>query len=65
MHYRDSTVTMDADNGTYYKDGERWEARGKVHTVNLATGSTMDGPSLDYLRAVMIAWPGMLDGMPT
>ncbi|MBP2648138.1 MAG: hypothetical protein H6Q77_1762 [Gemmatimonadetes bacterium] len=52
VHYRDSTVTMDADNGTYYKDGERWEARGKVHTVNLATGSTMDGPSLDYLRAV-------------
>jgi lipopolysaccharide export system protein LptA len=52
VRYRDSTVTMDADNGTYYKDGERWEARGKVHTVNLATGSTMDGPSLDYLRAV-------------
>ena len=52
VHYRDSTVTMDADNGTYYKDGERWEARGQVHTVNLATGSTMDGPSLDYLRAV-------------
>lgn len=52
VHYRDSTITMDADNGTYYKDGERWEARGKVHTVNLSTGSTMDGPSLDYLRAV-------------
>lgn len=52
VHYRDSTVTMDAENGTYYKDGERWEARGKVHTVNLATGSTMDGPSLDYFRAV-------------
>jgi hypothetical protein len=52
VHYKDSTVTMDADNGTYYKDGERWEARGKVHTVNLSTGSTMDGPSLDYLRAV-------------
>ena len=52
VHYRDSTVTMDADNGTYYKAGERWEARGNVHTVNLSTGSTMDGPSLDYLRAV-------------
>ncbi len=52
VRYRDSTVTMDAENGTYYKEGERWEARGKVHTVNLATGSTMDGPSLDYLRAV-------------
>ena len=52
VRYRDSTVTMNAENGTYYKDGERWEARGKVHTVNLSTGSTMDGPSLDYLRAV-------------
>ncbi len=52
VHYRDSSVTMDADNGTYFKDGERWEARGKVHTVNLATGSTLDGPSLDYFRAV-------------
>jgi len=52
VHYKDSTVTMDADNGTYYKAGERWEARGNVHTVNLSTGSTMDGPSLDYLRAV-------------
>jgi hypothetical protein len=52
VRYRDSTVTMDADNGTYYKAGERWEARGNVHTVNLSTGSTMDGPSLDYLRAV-------------
>ena len=52
VHYKDSTVTMDAENGTYYKAGERWEARGNVHTVNLSTGSTMDGPSLDYLRAV-------------
>jgi hypothetical protein len=52
VRYRDSTVTMDAENGTYYKDGERWEARGKVHTVNLSTGSTLDGPTLDYLRAV-------------
>lgn len=52
VKYRDSTLAMDADNGTYYKDGERWEARGKVHTVNLATGSTLDGPSLDYFRVV-------------
>ncbi len=44
VHYRDSTVTMDADSGTYYKDGERWEARGSVHTTNLATGSTLVGP---------------------
>ena len=32
VKYRDSTLTMDADRGTYYKIGERWEARGKVTT---------------------------------
>ncbi len=52
VKYRDSTLTMDADFGTYYKTGERWEARGKVDTKNLKTGSTLTGPSLDYLRAV-------------
>ncbi|HEX5819365.1 MAG TPA: hypothetical protein VFY20_10825 [Gemmatimonadales bacterium] len=52
VHYRDSTVTLDADNGTYFKDGERWEARGRVKTTNLKTGSTLTGPSVDYLRVV-------------
>ena len=42
MKYRDSTLTMDADRGTYYKSGERWEARGNVTTKNLNTGSTLD-----------------------
>lgn len=52
VKYRDSTVTLDADNGTYYKDGERWEARGNVATKNLVTGSTLTGPSVDYFRKV-------------
>jgi hypothetical protein len=52
VHYRDSTVTLDADNGTYFKDGERWEARGRVTTTNLKSGSTLAGPSVDYLRVV-------------
>lgn len=52
VRYRDSTLTMDADRGTYHKSGERWEARGKVVTKNLVTGSTLTGPSLDYLRVV-------------
>ncbi len=52
VHYTDSTVTLTADNGTYFKDGERWEARGNVVTTNLNTGSTLKGPSLDYYRAV-------------
>jgi len=47
VHYRDSTVALDADNGTYFKEGERWEARGRVKTTNLVSGSTLTGPSVD------------------
>jgi hypothetical protein len=57
VKYRDSSVTMDADRGTYFKNGERWEARGHVVTRNLENGSTLEGPSLDYYRAV----PGIRD----
>nr|MBA3498230.1 hypothetical protein [Gemmatimonadales bacterium] len=52
VKYRDSTISMDADFGTYFKNGERWEARGNVATQNFKTGSTLTGPSLDYYRAV-------------
>ena len=52
VKYRDSTLTMDADRGTYYKRGEKWEARGRVVTKNLRTGSTLTGPALDYFRVV-------------
>jgi hypothetical protein len=51
VRYADSTLEVTADTGTYYKDGERWEARGRVTTRNLSTGSALQGPSLDYLRA--------------
>jgi len=52
VKYRDSTLTMDADRGTYYKNGEKWEARGSVVTNNLRTGSKLNGPALDYYRVV-------------
>ena len=52
VKYRDSTLTMDADNGTYHKRGEKWEARGRVTTNNLRTGSKLTGPALDYYRVV-------------
>ncbi|MEO6057397.1 MAG: hypothetical protein ABI860_10635 [Gemmatimonadales bacterium] len=52
VKYRDSSLAMDADFGTYYKNGERWEARGNVDTKNTVTGSTLTGPSLDYFRVV-------------
>ena len=57
VRYRDSTITMTAERGTYFRNGERWEARGNVVTTNLVNGSTMKGPSLDYYRAV----PGTRD----
>jgi hypothetical protein len=52
VKYRDSTLTMDADRGTYYKKGEKWEARGRVVTKNLRNGSTLNGPAMDYFRVV-------------
>lgn len=52
VKYRDSTITMDADLGTYFKNGERWEARRNVVTENLSNGSTLRGPSLDYYRVL-------------
>jgi hypothetical protein len=52
VKYRDSTLTMDADNGTYYKTGEKWAARGRVVTNNLRTGSKLTGPALDYFRVI-------------
>jgi hypothetical protein len=50
VRYRDSTLTLDAERGTYFREGERWEARGAVRTQNLRSGSTLRGPSLDYFR---------------
>jgi hypothetical protein len=52
VRYVDSTVTMTALRGTYYKSGERFEARDSVVLRNLTNGSTLTGPSLDYYRAV-------------
>jgi hypothetical protein len=57
VHYSDSTMDVTADRGTYFKDGERWEARGNVVARNLKTSSTLRGPSLDYLRPI----PGLRD----
>ena len=57
VKYRDSTITMDADHGTYFRAGEKWQARGNVTTTNSKSGSTLVGPSLDYFREV----PGVRD----
>jgi hypothetical protein len=51
VRYRDTTVTIDADRATFRRATETWEARGSVAIRNLETGSTVVGPSVDYLRA--------------
>lgn len=50
VHYRDSTLDMTADFGTYFRDNEKWEARGNVVLRNLANGTILRGPMLDYYR---------------
>jgi hypothetical protein len=55
VRYRDSTSTITTDFGTYFKFGEKWEARGNVVFRNQADGATLEGPNLDYYREA----PGM------
>lgn len=52
VKYRDSTTNLDADFGTYFKDGERFEAQGNVVHRDLKNGSTISGARIDYLRPV-------------
>jgi hypothetical protein len=50
VKYRDSTTNLDADFGTYFKDGERFEAQGNVVHTDLKNGSTIKGTQINYLR---------------
>lgn len=50
--YEDSTAEMTADFGTYFRDGDRWEARGNVVFTNREDRSTLRGPELDYYRSL-------------
>lgn len=52
VKYRDATMTMDADFGTYFKQDERWEAQGNVVATNRKSGSVIRGPVLNHWRAV-------------
>lgn len=51
-HYRDSIYDVMADTITYIRRTEKVEMRGAVHMLDRLTGSTMDGPYVDYFRAV-------------
>jgi hypothetical protein len=57
VRYEDSITVQTADRGTYFRNGDRWEARGQVETRNLRDGSTIRGPALDYFRPL----PGVRD----
>lgn len=50
--YRDDDVSIDADTLTYYRNTEILQARGSVRILNKINGSTLEGPWVDYLRAV-------------
>ncbi|MGH7562037.1 MAG: hypothetical protein ACRENB_13585 [Gemmatimonadales bacterium] len=52
FRYEDETATVTSDFGTYYKDNERWEARGNVVYRDRKDGTTLSGPWVDYFRRV-------------
>lgn len=57
VHFRDTTATLNADRVTYWTRQERLYAEGRVHTQNLRSRSNLQGPNLDYRRAL----PGVRD----
>jgi len=52
VHIRDTTLTLDAANASYFLRQERLEAHKNVVAVNRTTGSVLRGPNLTYYRAV-------------
>jgi lipopolysaccharide export system protein LptA len=51
VHIRDTAVTLDATNASYFMRQERLEAHKNVVAVNRNTGSVLRGPNLTYYRA--------------
>jgi hypothetical protein len=51
VHYIEPRADVHADRGTYYEIDARLIADGNVHAV-LPSGTTMNGPHADYLRAL-------------
>ncbi len=50
VRYRDSTTNLDSDAGTYFKDGERFEAQGNAVHQDIKNGSTIKGTQINYYR---------------
>src|SRR5207244_10941624 len=51
VHIRDTAITLDAANASYYLRQERLDAHNKVVAVNRSTGSVLRGPNLTYSPA--------------
>src|SRR5690606_35960609 len=51
VRYREPRASLDANRMTYYLDEEWLIAEGRVQ-ASLPTGSTMNGPYVEYYRAV-------------
>lgn len=49
VHYTEPRLTLDSRLANYFMAEERLEAQGDVHAV-LPSGTTMDGPRMQYLR---------------
>ena len=50
VHYTEPRAKVDSDRTTYYQLEDRLRAEGNVH-VRTNTGTTIDGPVIDYYRA--------------
>ncbi|HEX7025073.1 MAG TPA: hypothetical protein VF187_09685 [Gemmatimonadales bacterium] len=50
FRYEDESARVSSDFGTYYREAERWEARGNVHYRGVRDDSELRGPMADYLR---------------
>jgi lipopolysaccharide export system protein LptA len=56
VHYVEPRLTLDSRLANYFMAEERLEAQGDVHAL-LPSGTTMDGPRMDYYRVA----PGIRD----
>lgn len=50
VHYTEPRLTLDSDLANYFMAQEHLEAEGNVHAL-LPSGTTLDGPRIDYDRA--------------
>lgn len=56
VHYVEPRLTLDSKLANYFMAEERLEAQGNVHAL-LPSGTTMDGPRMEYFRVA----PGIRD----